>query len=934
MINPLGFKLDQPHLSYVVTDTDASKQLAARIEVSLDESFEMIVHDSGKRSNIDSLSYKLDIELKPRTRYYWRVSVWADNGDFAISDVAWFETAKMEEAWQGIWITPTLEQHIHPILRKSISLDKEILSARAYICGLGVYELEVNQLKVGDEYLAPFFNAYDHWLQYQTYDVTEMFQEGENQISVCLGNGWYKGRFGFEGEVEHIYGDRFALICEFIVSYIDGTTEVIPTDLTWEATKSQVIDSNIYDGEIYDATFYDPQTYPVKEIDLGVERLTERLSLPVVVKKELTPIDIIQTPAGETVIDMGQNMVGWLQFYTSAPKGTVITLQYGEILQDGNFYRENLRSAKAEYTYICDGQARTVRPYHTFYGFRYVKVEGWYGDLNRHDFTGCVVYSDMEEIGHIETSHDDVNRLFLNALWGQRGNFLDVPTDCPQRDERMGWTGDAQVFSGTASFNMDTYAFFRKFGYDLAKEQHARNGMVPMVVPAVNLKGGGSSAWGDAATVIPWNTYLHYGDKGILHQQFESMKSWVDFIKKADDESGGHRLWTVGFHFGDWLALDGADPKSPFGGTDTSFISSAYYCYSAKLVAKAAKVLGCHEEAIYYENLATEVKEAIQKEFFTAKGRLAIPTQTGYVVALFMDLVPKEHITRVANDLKQRLRVDKNHLKTGFVGTPYINRVLSQFGLDDVAYTLLMNDDYPSWLYAVKMGATTIWERWNSLLPDGKVSDTGMNSFNHYAYGSIVEWMYRNVAGINPTEEKPGFRHTILAPHPNYRLKWVKASVNTASGLYKSEWAINTDGTLSFTFIIPFNATATVQLPDANIKDISLNGKTLTSIDLIGKQSGKDAHIELSSGTYHFEYIPTRSYLQKLSTHSPIKELLENNEARTILAEYHPRVAGMNAETIGQAAYASIRELSKHPFFSFSQDHLDELDEKLLLIEL
>jgi alpha-L-rhamnosidase len=658
------------------------------------------------------------------------------------------------------------------------------------------------------------------------------------------------------------------------------------------------------------------------------------LSLPVVVKEELKPIEVIITPAGETVLDMGQNMVGWIQFKTNAPKGSEIVLQYAELLQEGNFYQDNLRTAKAEHRYISNGEESIVRPHFTFYGFRYVKVSGWNGEVNKEDFTGCVLYSDMDQTGSIETSNPLVNRLFLNALWGQKGNFLDVPTDCPQRDERMGWTGDAQVFSGTAAFNMDTYAFFNKYGYDLAQEQAALDGMVPMVVPMATVKGGGSSAWGEAATVIPWNVYLHYGDKAILEQQFESMKGWVDFIKRADDASGAKRLWTTGFHFGDWLALDGEDPNSPMGGTETAFISSAYYCYSSMLVAKAARVIGKDEIAQEYEELSNEVRAAIRAEYFTSTGRLALNTQTALVVSLFMDLVPEEHRDRLATDLHERLKKDKNHLKTGFVGTPYLCRVLSENGNNDLAYTLLLNKDYPSWLYAVTMGATTIWERWNSVLPDGKISGTDMNSLNHYAYGSIVEWLYRNVAGINPVEDKPGFRHVRLAPQPDYRLKYAKATLDSAAGLYESQWELNEEGQLKFRFVIPFNTTATVELPDALLVNVLVNGRPLKEVEVSASQRGGQVHVELNSGTWEFFYTPEVEYIKYHSTNMPLSELLSNEEAKNALAEKIPQAASFPQDMLKNIGHQSLRELSHMPFLPILAEVLDEVDLELKKIKV
>lgn len=923
IVNPLGFKMDKAKVSFVVTNTNATKQEAALIEVALDEKFENIIYYSGKISEIDSLGFELPINLEPCTRYYWKVTVWANNGDVVTSKVAWFETAKMNEGWQGEWITPNMDKEIHPVLSKKFNLEKEVKSARAYICGLGLYELEINKIKAGDEYLAPNFNAYDKWLQYQTYDVTESLNIGENNIDVILGNGLYKGNFGFEGGIDNIYGDKFALICDIVVNFADGSKTIISSDTSWNAKESKVKYSTIYNGEVYDATFVAEKMYEVKNIDIDMNKLTERLSLPVVVKEEIKPVEIIKTPAGETVLDMGQNMTGWVKFKINAPEGTKVLLQYGELLQDGNFYRENLREAKAEFTYVSDGNEAEVRPHFTFYGFRYVKLTEWYGDVNLDDFTGCVVYSNMETTGHIETSNPLVNRLFLNAMWGQKGNFLDVPTDCPQRDERMGWTGDAQVFSGTASFNMDTYAFFSKYGYDLAKEQEKTNGMVPMVVPDPKMSQGCSSAWGDAATVIPWTVYLQYGDKAILENQFESMKAWVDFIKKEDDENGGNRLWDSGFHFGDWLALDGENPNVPTGGTEESFISSAYYCYSARIVSKAAKVIGKEDEARKYEELSNEVKQAIIDEFFTKNGRLSLKNQTAYIVALYMDLVPEEHIERVAKDLNNQLLKDKGYLKTGFVGSPYICRVLSKFGYNEMAYKLLLNKNCPSWLYPVTMGATTIWERWDSVLPDGKINPAGMNSLNHYAYGSIAEWMYRVMAGINNTEENPGFRHVNLEPMPDYRFKYINAEYNSPVGKYVSSWRINEDGSLYFKFEVPFNSTASLKLPDVDLNNGVINGVSFKESSL----EIKDGIIELVSGIYEIEYIPTVPYIKYYNTNMSINELLANEEVKSVLEKELKAAVMLPEYMLDMIGNETVRNLATKPFFNATNEEMDKTDE-------
>lgn len=859
--NPLGYAIDKPTFSWIVEDTRDTHQTAAQVLVSRDSHFEQIIFDSGKvdGQGIDSIAYRPPITLEAYARYFWKVRVWGES-EQAESDTAWFETARMGNEWQAEWITPDFEDNnAHPILYQNFELASPVVSARAYICGLGLYHFELNGEKVSDEYFTPYCNAYDQWIQYQTFDIGDQLVSGSNLISVMLGNGWYKGRYGGGGGETNFYGDRFALICELHITLENGDTVTIVTDSDWKAQPSPVIDSDIFDGESYDAritrTVPDTDTtVGVRLLDLDKSKLEARRSLPVRIQEQVKPVEIIHTPAGETVIDMGQIMTGWLRFKTNAPAGTQIYLQFGEVLQDDNFFRDNLRTAKAEYTYIADGTDATVEPYFTFFGFRYVKVEGWNGDLGLDDFIGCVVYSDMDIIGDIETSNAKVNQLISNAMWSQKGNFLDIPTDCPQRDERLGWTGDIQVFSGTACFNMDSAAFLSKYAYDLAQEQQKTGGMVPHIIPMVNLNKGGSAAWGDVATILPWNLYQFYGDIEILEQQFDSMRAWVDYIKDVDESSGGHRLWTEGTHFGDWLSLDSPlypDPRR--GGTPHDFIASAFYYYSAQLVAQAATLLGKAKEAVAYTQLSDDIKAAIHKEYFTATGRLAIPTQTAHVLALFMDFVPAGFHDRVKNDLIKLLEKDNIHLQTGFVGTPYLCRVLSNNGANDLAYQLLLNEDYPSWLYAINLGATTIWERWNSLTADGSVSSTGMNSLNHYAYGSIVEWMYRDMCGLNPTgddDNVTGFRSAVIAPKPDKSLQWAKARYRSVAGTYESGWKIDDSGTITFEITVPFNTSVRVILPDVQISDVKLNGDALQE----GTQIDENVQLQLEAGQYTFAY--------------------------------------------------------------------------------
>lgn len=861
IINPLGYAIDTPTFTWMVEDTTDTIQTSAQVQVSLDADFSKLVFDSGKveGNGIDSLAYRPKLSLAPYTRYYWKVGVWGET-EHTVSEVAWFETAKMDDDWQAQWITPNFEDNqTHPILYHSFKLASQVASARLYISGLGLYHCDLNGEKVGDEFFTPYCNAYDRWIQYQTFDITDALNTGENVISVMLGNGWYKGRYGSGGGVPEIYGDRFALLCELRITLADGTEQIIGTDTSWQAQQSPILASDIFDGETYDARISKDissgESSGVKPIDIDMTLLEARRSIPVLIMEEIEPVAILHTPAGETVLDMGQNMAGWIRFKTDAPAGTRIHLQFAEVLQHGNFFRDNLRTAKAEYIYIADGTDAVVEPYFTFYGFQYVKITGWVGEPRIEDFTGCVVYSEMETIGTIETSHPKVNQLIENVMWSQKDNFLDIPSDCPQRDERLGWTGDIQVFSGTACFNMDSAAFLSKFAYDLWQEQQKLGGLVPFIVPLANQNPGISAAWGDVATILPWNLYEFYGDIDILEQQFDSMCAWVDHIKGIDESNGGKRLWTGGLHFGDWLAQDTplyTDVRR--GGTPHDFIASAFYSYSAGIVAKTAQILGKTTEAETYRHLSDDVKTAFQDEFFSNSGELVVSTQTAYLLVLYMDLVPDHYRQQIEQGLIDQLERDNNYLTTGFVGTPYLCRVLSNIGANNLAYKLLLNEDHPSWLYAINLGATTIWERWSLLDTDGVINETDLrsHSFNHYAYGSIMEWMYRDMCGLNPSTGDDGivgFRHTRIAPKPDKSLQWAKASYRSSVGLYESDWEISGDK-LTLNITIPFNAVAEVILPSAQFDDVLLNGQPLDT----GEQVDNTVELTLKTGTYQFEY--------------------------------------------------------------------------------
>lgn len=922
VFEPVGFALDPVRFTWKVDETEGKKQAAAQVIVGTCPCLSAPVYDSGKREDIDSLSFMPELALKPRTRYYWKVTVWADNGDVA-EGKSFFETGKMDEAWLGKWITSDVRENMYLI--KDVTVEKPVKSARVYAAAMGVYELYIGGEKAGDEYLTPYYNDYESWQQVTTFDVTNLLKTGANTVKFMMGGGWAVSRFGLGGH-SNLYADHESLLAELHIEYEDGSSDVIGTDETWKATESHVRETSIYDGEVYDSTWDVSAEYPVKLDDsLDYSRVQDRLSMPLRVTERIKPVELITTPKNEKVIDLGQEITGWLEFRCSAPKGAVVKLSYSEVLQNDCFYRDNLRSAKAVYTYVSDGAERIVRPFHTFYGFRLVMVEGL-DDIELSDFTGCVVHSDLPRTGYIETSNPKVNRLALNALWGQRGNFLDVPTDCPQRDERLGWTGDAQAFSGTACFNMDSSAFFRKYMHDMLFEQNKANGSVPHVVPACGMKGdGGSCAWADAATVIPWNMYMFYGDKELLRQTYPNMRDWVEWIKRTEENAGCGRLWNVGFHFADWLALDTKN-NSVMGGTDPFFIASAYYYYSTSLLLKAAKALGYEDDIARYSQLLDEIYAAIQKEYFTPNGLMAQTTQTAYVCALFMGFAPEEHRERLAKLLDGELAATGGKLRTGFVGTAYLNRALSAAGLNKRAYQLLLNEEYPGWLYEVNMGATTVWERWNSILPDGSISDTGMNSLNHYAYGAIMEWVYRDVAGINPVEDAPGFKKALLRPLPDHQLPKVSVKYNSAMGWYESAWEIKKN-LFIWDVKIPFGAEAVLVFPKGDKEAIA---KAHPELDVKACEQG-NVYAVAPAGAYHFEYKPTEPLHLVIGLDMTVEEALSIPEVKEIIFEELPvarRFAEGGPDGNGNVTLRSI--LNRGGFiFSFPAELAERLEKRL-----
>lgn len=849
--NPIGFDLGTAQCSWKVRGNRGCRQHSARIQVSLDPSFSDILWE--REGQLNPLGEALDFPLQPCTRYYFAVTVSSSAGEEARSATRFFETAKLTQPWYAQWIG-VRDGDVHPEFQKQFSLTGEVRAARLYICGLGLFEANINGRKVGSDQLAPFFNDYTEHFQYCTYDVASLLQT-ENTLSVLLGDGWYRGHFGL-GKPTH-YERPLALIAEMRITYADGRRETVCTDESWRYRTSFTTLSDIYDGEIQD------YTRPLGNWKTAMPipapgKLCARYSSPLHDMEVLTVQRVLHTPKGETVLDFGQNFAGHVVCTQYLPKGTAMTLEFGEVLQNGNFYHGNYRLAQSRFTYVSDGVPRQIRPRFTFFGFRYVKVSGL-PQVDPACFEGRAIYSEMEQTGFLETGNPKINRLISNSLWGLRSNFLDIPTDCPQRDERLAWCGDAQVFCTTAGFHMDTRAFYRKFLRDLRSDQQRNNGAVAIYLPKP--PGGPSMGiWSDAAVIIPKMLYEYYGSRPLLAQCYPLMKDWVDYVYRADCARGQKDLYDFGFQLGDWLALDGATEQSTAGRTDCGYLCSLYYYASTKFTAEAAAILG-YPEAPQYQARAQCIRNSILREYFTATGRLAVDTQTGYLAALKFGVYVDRQ--RVIDGLRARFKQDLNRIKGGFVGATMMNCVLAENGMVDTAYDLLLNEGFPGWLYAVNLGATTIWERWNSLLPDGTISGTGMNSLNHYAYGSVVEFLYRFAAGITPAA--PGFRKARIAPNPDIRLGSMQCRFDSAGGCYVSNWTIEPDGCLRFHIEIPFDCEAEVCLPEQEPKI-------------------------LPAGRYDFHIRTQRDYRLLYSGHTPYERLLEDDRAVEILSRHLPQV--------------------------------------------
>ncbi len=726
-----------------------------------------------------------------------------------------------------------------PYLRRTFAVTRPVRRARLYATSRGLYEARLNGQRVGDALLAPGWTDYTARIQYQTYDVTGLLREGENALGAILGTGWYAGYLGFAGQYG-LYGPRLHLLAQLHMEYDDGATETIASDGAWRAVTGPILYSDFLMGESYDARAdllawdspgYDDAAWAsVAVADRDATPLVANRAEPVHVVGEVAPVAITRLDGGVSVVDMGQNMVGWARLRVTGATGTCVRLRFAEMRDAaGALYTENLRSARQTDTYILGGDGEDVfEPRFTVHGFRYVEVMGYPGDLTPDAITARVVGSDTPAVGTFACSQELVNQLQRNIVWGQRGNFLSAPTDCPQRDEHLGWMGDAQIFARTASCNADVAAFFTKWLTDVADAQ-SPDGAFPDIAPLLALQGTdlshGAPAWGDAGVIVPWTLYQVYGDTRVLAEHDEGMARWLSYLEAANPAG----LWrhARGNDFGDWLALDGDDPSNAFGSrTPKDLLATAYYAHDARLMSRVARTLGRAEDAARYEALFDTIKVAFMRAYVSDDGRVAGDTQTGYVLALHMDLLPGNLRAAAADHLVAKIRERDWRLTTGFVGVGYLLPVLTETGHADVAYRLLLNETYPSWGYSIRQGATTIWERWDGWTAERGFEDPGMNSFNHYSLGSVGEWLYRYVAGIDVDPARPGYEHILIRPCPGGGLTYARAAYDSVRGRIVSARRVG-DGVFSLYVTIPANTTATVFLPAANAVAIMEGDATL-----------------------------------------------------------------------------------------------------------
>ncbi|MCX7522554.1 family 78 glycoside hydrolase catalytic domain [Microbacterium sp. STN6] len=821
----------QPRLSWK-TVTAAADWVQQRTEIELVEGEGSADGRTAMLEGAASVFVAWPFEpLKPRQSVRVRVRVTGTDGGAS----EWSDPLMITAGFlgDGEWVARMIgaadpaEPAQPALLRHEFDVAREVRRATLYATAHGVYQAELNGTPVDDEILKPGWTSYQFRLIHETTDVAALLTPGRNAIGLSLAGGWYTEKFGFMDAAAHFYGEQPAAAAQLVLEYADGTIETVATDGSWRATAGPITTSGIYAGESYDATRelpgwstqgFDDSGWSAVRNDGEAPRPEARTSPAVRAIEERAVERVITTPSGATILDFGQNLVGRLRIRVpEGERGQRLTLRHAEVLENGELGTRPLRNAAATDHYTLAGPGSRPgggawEPQFTFHGFRYAQIDGWPGDLDPTDVTAVVIHSDMPRTGWFESSSELVNRLHENVVWGMRGNFLSLPTDCPQRDERLGWTGDIQVFSPTASFLYDSDAFLASWLRDLALEQRAAGGVVPFIVPAVlGGFGGAAAAWGDAATVVPWVLYERFGDLEVLRAQYESMRSWVDTVLEI---AGERHLWEGQFQFGDWLDPDAAPDSPADAKTDSDIVASAYLFRSASIVAQAAALLGAADDAEHYTREADAVRAAFQREYVTDAGRMISDAQTAYGLGIMFGLARDEAERHAMGDrLAFLVRSAGYRIGTGFVGTPLVTDALTATGHLDVAARLILQTECPSWLYPVTMGATTVWERWDSMLPDGSINPGEMTSFNHYALGAVADWLHRSVAGLGPAES--GYRALEVAPHPLPGLAHARAELETAYGHAAAGWRRGDDGTLTIEAVVPPNSTARVTLPGA-----------------------------------------------------------------------------------------------------------------------
>lgn len=919
--NPLGIDVRNPSLSWQMQAGGQNDrplrgviQSAYQVQVAPSaaqlDAGQGLLWDSGKVESGNSISVTYTgPEVQSRQRYSWRVRAWdQDDQPSEWSETACWEMGLLDEGeWAADWIEVDWEEDPKefkpcPYFRRSFSLNEPVRSARLYITAHGLYEAWLNGQRVGDQVFTPGYTPYDLMLQYQVYDVASLLQQGENALGAILGDGWYRGKVYALGN-RNVYGSRLGLLALLLIETSSGDRITIASDSFWKATTGPILKSDMKDGEIYDArlempgrceaAFDDGDWKNVRTAPHPKNHLVASMGVPVRRKDTFKP-SVIKTPKGETVLDFGQNLAGVVWFKVQGPRGTTVRLQHGETLdKDGNFTVANLlmfvpKEGKEpppfqEVRYTLKGEGiEEYEPRFTVHGFRYVKIDGYPGEPDPADFQSVAIYSDMPPTGTFECSDPLITQLHRNTEWSMKSNFLDLPTDCPQR-ERAGWTGDAQIFAASASFLMDTRAFFRKWLHELSLEQYP-NGMLGNFVPnpyrltrgigtGLFKKLDGSAGWGDAAVIIPWAVYQAYRDVQVLRRQYRSMKAWVDHLEKTARKVNWSKklsprywldtayrtrqalIWDTGYHWGEWLEPGGGSVSSLasdmirrllFG---EPVVATAYFAHAARLLAKTADLLGEKEDAQNYTALAERVKAAYIDEFIGKDGQIQPDRQASYVRVLAFDLAPEDLKPAIVENLARLVRAAGNHVGTGFLSTVFLCQVLAENGRLDVAYDLLTQKTIPSWLYAVTRGATTIWETWEGIKEDG----TPQMSLNHYSPGAVINFLHRVVAGITPAE--PGYRAILIHPQPGGGLTWTKASYRSVYGLIESEW-VKEESRMRMNVTIPPNTRAVIVLPGAAVDQVTESGLPLSSAEGTANpvQVGKDAQLELGSGIYHFTY--------------------------------------------------------------------------------